>query len=385
MSAGVFSKISPQTPGQEEFVKALSDKNYEIIGLFGPTGTGKSLLSILYGLDSVMSGRYKRFIISRPVVDVVSGRELTAADLGEEYYELASTYIRDITSGFIEWSTIEDLMKKGMLVIADSHYLRGRTFDDSIVFLDDAQSIPVEGAIEIVMRIGRNSRLIIAGDPVFQRTTGSRDSVSMLREILLGEDTARVIDLGLKDIVRPGARRGIKLLLESKMRSRELSEAEKEIFNTAKIRAPDADLITIVEFTEFKKQYDIKSEAAPDALIIVKEGFMARLIGKGGERISSIEKDTGYKLRAVEMTLDFKPLIKAVHPVSWVYKHILDVDFAGPDLMVKVASEGYGAFVGQKGVHVRFLESVTRKLLGVGVRAFEVEAEKEKSRRRKEK
>jgi len=68
-------------------VNALSDKKYEIIGLFGPTGSGKSLLSILYGIDSVVNNRYKRFIISRPLIDVVTGKELTTADLGDLYYQ----------------------------------------------------------------------------------------------------------------------------------------------------------------------------------------------------------------------------------------------------------------------------------------------------------
>jgi len=235
------------------------------------------------------------------------------------------------------------------------------------------------------MRIGRNSRLIIAGDPVFQRTTGSRDSANMIREILLGEESAKVIDLGLKDIVRPGARRGIKLLLESRMRARPLSEAEKQIIEAARIRAPDADIVTVVEFVELKKQYNLQGENTPDALIIVKEGYIGRIIGKGGERISGIEKDTGYKLRAVELSLDFKPLVRAIHPVSWIHKHIIDIDFAGPNLAVKVASEGYGAFVGQKGSHVRFLEDVMRRLLGVGVRAYEVESETEEDRKKRKK
>jgi len=385
MTTTIFGKISPQTPGQEEIVNALSDKKYEIIGLFGPTGSGKSLLSILYGIDSVVNGRYKRFIISRPVIDVVTGKELTAADLGDSYYQLASSYIQDIISGIVEWSLVKDLIDKGAIVIADSHYLRGRTFDDAVVFLDDAQSIPVESAIEIVTRMGRNSRLIIAGDPVFQRTTGSRDSANMIREVLLGEESAKVIDLGLKDIVRPGARRGIKLLLESRMRARLLSEAEKQIIEAARIRAPDADIVTVVEFVELKKQYNLPGENMPDALIIVKEGYIGRIIGKGGERISGIENDTGYKLRAVELSLDFKPLVRAIHPVSWIHKHIIDIDFAGPNLAVKVASEGYGAFVGQKGSHVRFLEDVMRRLLGVGVRAYEVESEAEEGKRKRKK
>jgi len=378
----VFGKLQPQSPGQEEIVKVLADKKYEIAGLFGPTGSGKSLFSVMYGLDSVVTGRYRRFIITRPIIDVVSGKELTAADLGELYYKIVQSYIEDLVSGFVEWSKVQELINRGQVVIADSHYLKGRTFDDSVILLDDAQSLPVESAIEVITRLGRNSRLIIAGDPVFQRSIGSRDSASMLRELLLGEENARIVDLGLKDIVRPGARRGIKLLLESKMRSRQLDETERLVLSSARVHAPDVDIVTVVSLIDLKKIYGITSEHTPDALIISKEGYQGRVIGKGGERIQAIEKDTEMRIRAVELTLDFKPFIRAVHPVSWIYKHVVDVDFAGPNIAVKVESSAYGAFVGQRGAHVRFLDHFFRKILDTGVRCYEVEVEERESRKR---
>jgi phosphate starvation-inducible protein PhoH len=378
----VFGKLQPQSPGQEEIVKVLADKKYEIVGLFGPTGSGKSLFSVMYGLDSVITGRYRRFIITRPIIDVVSGKELTAADLGELYYKIVQSYIEDLVSGFVEWSKVQELINRGQVVIADSHYLKGRTFDDSVILLDDAQSLPVESAIEVITRLGKNSRLIIAGDPVFQRSIGSRDSASMLRELLLGEENARIVDLGLKDIVRPGARRGIKLLLESKMRSRQLDETEKLVLSSARVHAPDADIVAVVSLIDLKKIYGITSEHTPDALIISKEGYQGRVIGKGGERIQAIEKDAEMRIRAVELTLDFKPFIRAVHPVSWIYKHVVDVDFAGPNIAVKVESSAYGAFVGQRGAHVRFLDHFFRKILDTGVRCYEVEVEERESRKR---
>ncbi len=379
----LFNKLTPMSIGQEEMKKAFMNKNFEIIGLFGPTGTGKSLFSVIYGIDAVLSGEYKRFIISRPVVDVVTGKELTAVELGQMYYDIAINYLRDILEGFIEWSKVSELIKSGKIVFADTHYLRGRTFDDSVIFLDDAQSIPPESSIEIMMRIGRNSRFIVAGDPVFQKSLGvERDGATVVREVLLGEESAKVVDLGLKDIIRPGAKRGIRLLIETRMRNRKLSDAEKNVIDTARIHAPDADIVTVVEFIDEKKQFNIESENVPDALIIVKEGYLGRLIGRGGERIEAIEADTGLRLRGVELTLDFRPLVRAIHPVSWIHRHIADIDFAGPELAIKVYTEAFGAFVGQKGFHVKFLDAVMKKLMGVGVRAIEVEEEKPRRRRR---
>jgi phosphate starvation-inducible protein PhoH len=379
----LFDKIEPKSPGQEELKKALlSDK--DLVGVFGPTGTGKSLFAIAYGLTAVYRGKYRRLVLSRPIIDVVSGREITLFSEPETYFKHASEYLRDILAGFADVKALEDAISSGKLILADPHFLRGRTFDDSVIVLDDAQSVPAETIVEIVTRMGRNSRLIIAGDPIFQRTAElGRDGATLAREILFGEETAVVVDLGVKDIVRPGARRGVKLLLELQMRKRVLDEVEKKVKDTAKVYAADADIITVANLTEAKKRWEITGEHAPDVLIVVKEGHLGRIIGVGGERIQSIEKEVGLKLRAIQLTLDLKEFIRAVHPVAWIHKHIVDFDFAGNSLKLTVARGHMGPMLGQKGSYIRFLNDVMEKLIGVEVNVVESEEEVEKARRRR--
>jgi len=379
----LFDKIEPKSPGQEKLKKALlSDK--DLVGVFGPTGTGKSLFAMAYGLTAVYRGKYRRLVLSRPIIDVVSGREITLFSEPETYFKHASEYLRDILAGFADVKALEDAISSGKLILADPHFLRGRTFDDSVIVLDDAQSVPAETIVEIVTRMGRNSRLIIAGDPIFQRTAElGRDGATLAREILFGEETAVVVDLGVKDIVRPGARRGVKLLLELQMRKRVLDEVEKKVKDTAKVYAADADIITVANLTEAKKRWEITSEHAPDVLIVVKEGHLGRIIGVGGERIQSIEKEVGLKLRAIQLTLDLKEFIRAVHPVAWIHKHIVDFDFAGNSLKLTVARGHMGPMLGQKGSYIRFLNDVMEKLIGVEVNVVESEEEVEKARRRR--
>lgn len=375
--------IKPLSRGQEEFVEALKSKEYEVVGVFGPTGSGKSLLSIYYGLEMLNAGIYKRFIISRPVIDVVTGREITIFEGGQLYYEIALSYLRDLLEGIVSWETVENMIRGGKIVFADSHYLRGRTFDNSIILIDDAQALPPHSGIEILMRIGKNSKTIVAGDPVFQKPIGmGLDGASLIREILLGEERAKVVDLGIKDVIRPGARRGIKLLLEARMRSRKLNDVESRILDLARVHAPDSDIITVVEFSEEKKRWEVVSEHAPDALIIVKEGTLGRLLGRGGERIQKIEEDSELRIRAIELNLDFKEVVRAVHPVPWVYKHVAEADFKGPNLVFKVKRTEFGPFVGQRGFYVKFLDSIFKKLMEIGVKAEEYEEPAKVTRRR---
>jgi len=379
----LFDKLEPKSPGQEELKKALlSDK--DLIGVFGPTGTGKSLFSIAYGLAAVYRGKYKRLVLSRPIIDVVTGKEITLYSEPEAYFKYASEYLRDILAGFADVKALEDAIASGKLILADPHFLRGRTFDESVIVLDDAQSVPAETIVEIITRMGRNSRLIIAGDPIFQRTAEpGRDGATLAREVLLGEETAVVVDLGIKDIVRPGARRGVKLLLELIMRKRELDEVEKKIKDAARVYAADADVITVVNLTELKKKWEITSQHTPDALIIVKEGHLGRIIGVGGERIQNIEKEVGLRLRAIQLTLDLKEFVRAVHPVAWIYKHVVDFDFAGHMLKLEVAKGNMGPMLGQKGSYIRFLDEVMKKLIGVGVYVVESQEEVEKAKKKR--
>jgi len=381
--SSVWERLKPLTPGQEDMVKALMDRNIEVVGFFGPTGTGKSLFSLVYGINSVASGEYSRFIVVRPVVDVVTGEEITIARSLEAFTNTMKSYLQDVVAPFIEWGRVEALINENRVVFADPHYLRGRTFDNSIIFLDDIQIMKPESIIEAIVRVGRNSRFIVAGDPVFQALKEvGHDPAALIREVLLSEEKSRVVDLGIKDIVREGAKRGLRFLVEYKLRSRKISDEEKRIYDAVKIKAPDADVVTVLDISPIKKSFEISSEHVPDALIVVKQGHMGRLVGKGGERINSVEKELNVKLRGVELNLDFKEIVRALHPTSWIWKHVVEADFAGPNLQIKVYEDAIGAAVGQKGGYVKFLDAVLRKLFGVGVRVIAVEKPRE---RRKEK
>lgn len=361
----MFDSLEPKSPGQEELKKALLSKS-EIVGSFGPTGTGKSLFAVLYAISATQRGKFKRLVLSRPIIDVVTGKEMTLYSDPDDYVKHSSEYLRDLLTGFTDTDIVSPLISSGKLILADPHFLRGRTFDDSVIILDDAQSVPIETTVEIITRMGKNSRLIIAGDPVFQRSAEpGEDGASMARDMLLGEEGAIVVDLGLKDIVRPGARRGAKMLLELQMRKRKLTDKERSIREAVAIHAPDADIVTVVDLSEGLKMLENPSHL-PDALIVVKEGHLGRLIGSGGERIQKIEKDLNMRLRGIEASLDLKELIRAVHPVSWLYKHVTDVDFAGNYLRIVVSHGHIGPAVGQRGAYARFVDWVSRRLLRVG-------------------
>lgn len=384
----LLETIKPQSEGQRKLLEVLQNETYTIVGVFGPTGSGKSLFSLAYGIDAVSSGKFKRFLVVKPIVDVVTGKEITLAEAGDKYVKLVEEYFFDVLGAFVEPSKIRELVNSGRLVISDGHYLKGRTFDETLVFLDDAQHIKLETLLELVVRVGANSRLIIAADPIFQTLRGvQQDHITTIRDILLSEANTYVVDLGVEDIVRAGAKTGVRFLLEYILRSRKLQESEVKALQVVKLHSPDADVVTVIDVEDIAKKYGISPEQVPRYLVVVKPGHLGRLVGKGGERVATIEKELGGRVRGIELDLDLTNYIRAIHPVSWIWKRV-KVDFLGSYLAIKVESDHLGPLMGQRGSYIRFLDEVTSKLMGLNVKVIPVtegeqEARRERRRSRK--
>ncbi|MEM1508926.1 MAG: PhoH family protein [Thermofilaceae archaeon] len=372
--------IKPYNEKQKQLLAALDSQDVDIVGVFGPSGTGKSFVTCLYGIKAVNGGKFSRFVIVRPLVDLNTGRRYSSIELGGLFFDLASSYIFDLISDVIDKENLKKQLESSKLIVADPSFLAGRTFEKTLVFLDDSQYAPLEVIYEALLRIGNNSKLVIAGDPVSQ--AGSPDnSAAIAREVLMGQEKAFVIDFGVQDIVRPGAKRAFKLALEMKLRKREMNEEERKILSLIYSHSPDAQIITVVDLRLLKEKYDIKN--APDMLIVSKDGFLGRLIGRGGDRINRIEKDSGLSIRGIELNLDFKQLVCSLHPLGWIKKHVGNADLIGVNIEVEIDSENLGAFVGQKGIFVRFLSEVFKELLGVGLKVVNVTLnEKDKARKR---
>jgi len=366
----LLEKIKPQNEGQLRLIEALKSENYNIIGIFGPTGTGKSLLTLAYGIDSINEGKFRRFLIVKQMIDVISGKELTITEAKESYEKLARQYMLDVIGQFLTSQEIDELIKTEKVIFIDSHFLKGRTFDESIIFLDDAQYIKYEALLELLIRLGRKSKLIIAADPIFQRSAYA--SMNTIKEILMNEKNATVVELGVKDIVREGAKFGIRFMLEYILRTRKLSENEVKVLEILRNYAPDADIVTLMDLEDLIKKYGISKENVPRYLVIVKPDYLGRFIGKKGERVNAMEKELNAKIRAIELDIDLANYIKAIHPVSWIFKKI-DIDFMGSYIMIRTSNENLGPLMGQKGAYIRFINEVSERLLGIGVKVIQEE------------
>lgn len=155
-------RIIPLTLTQEEVFNAY----YEGLNIaaIGTAGTGKSFIALYLALSDVLEKEeYDRIIIIRSAVQTRDqGYMPGSLKEKEAYYELPAVEV--VNNLFDSKTAYATLKQKGQIEFMTSSFVRGLTFDNSIVIVDEAQNMNYEELYSIITRLGENSRIIILGD-----------------------------------------------------------------------------------------------------------------------------------------------------------------------------------------------------------------------------
>ena len=192
--------IYPKTVGQMRLLEALSTK--DMIFVSGPAGTGKTFLSVVYAVTQLRNEEVKRLIVTRPVVEAGENLGFLPGDLKEK----VDPYLRPIYDALyftLGQVTTERLLEKGIIEIAPLAYMRGRTLDDAIIILDEAQNTTPMQMKMFLTRMGFDSKMIITGDMTQVDLPSSKGSgfIDALRR-LEGIDEIGFVNLQNSDVVR---------------------------------------------------------------------------------------------------------------------------------------------------------------------------------------
>lgn len=175
--------------------------------LHGYAGTGKSFCALYLALDEILNKKtsYEKIIIVRSVVPsrdmgFLPGSMKEKIQVYEEpYREICDTLFGN-RSGY-------DILKmRGVIHFTSTSFLRGMTFNNSIVILDEAQNLSFQEVDTVMTRMGDNSRLIVCGD--FRQTDlnkpHDKEGITQLMRITNRINTVKHIEFQKEDIVRSG-------------------------------------------------------------------------------------------------------------------------------------------------------------------------------------
>jgi phosphate starvation-inducible PhoH-like protein len=154
-------EIVPLNRQQDAALKAVARSSISF--LIGPAGTGKTHLACGYAARCVADGRFERIILTRPIVE--AGESL--GYLPGTFEEKAAPYllpIHDALDAVAGRTGRRREQMRAMLQVAPLAYMRGRTFNKSIIVVDESQNCTLSQLKLVITRLGRDSQMILTGD-----------------------------------------------------------------------------------------------------------------------------------------------------------------------------------------------------------------------------
>jgi phosphate starvation-inducible PhoH-like protein len=187
-----------KTLGQQRLMDAMA--NYDLVFASGPAGTGKTYLSVVYAVDLLKKGDVKRIVLTRPVVEAGESLGFLPGDLKEK----VDPYLRPLYDGLNDLlgnEQVERYIEKGIIEIAPLAYMRGRTMEDALVILDEAQNTTSTQMLMVLTRMGFRTKMVINGDQT-QIDLKQPSGFTQAQAILSGVKDIAFVELTAMDIVR---------------------------------------------------------------------------------------------------------------------------------------------------------------------------------------
>lgn len=192
--------VKAQTPNQKKMVQSY-EKN-DLIFVIGPAGTGKTYTAVALAVRALKNQEVKRIIITRPAVEAGENLGFLPGDLKDKldpYMQPLYDALRDM----LPTAKLASFIENGTIEIAPLAYMRGRTLNNVIAILDEAQNATESQLKMFLTRMGKTSKFIVTGD-ITQVDLPKSSSSGLIHasKILMNIPGIDIIYLDERDIIR---------------------------------------------------------------------------------------------------------------------------------------------------------------------------------------
>lgn len=156
--------LVPKSINQEQYILALTNENTDVVVVTGPAGTGKTYLAMLAAIKAYREKVVDRIVLTRPAVGVDDEKHgFLPGDLNAKM-EPWTRPLLDVLREFYSVKEIEYMLQEQIVEIAPLAFMRGRTFKNSWIILDEAQNTTASQMKMLLTRIGVGSKIVVTGD-----------------------------------------------------------------------------------------------------------------------------------------------------------------------------------------------------------------------------
>lgn len=192
-------------PRQNQLIKAIDHK--EMIVTLGPAGTGKSYISAAYAAYYYNLGKCKKIVITRPTVPTGKSIGYFPGSLEDKMLPWIKPFL-EVIEEFLSKGEVECMIKNGKIEIVPFETIRGRSWQDTFIILDEAQNCTFLEIKAFITRHGDNSKTIINGDVSQSDLNGHGNGLDTILKMLNNNDKLKqhveVVEFTSDDVVRSG-------------------------------------------------------------------------------------------------------------------------------------------------------------------------------------
>ena len=160
----IKSGIEPKNKEQIFALELLNDDNISLVTLTGIPGSGKTYLALMSALNFIQREKKKRIIFTRPIQTVGKDIGFLPGDISEKMSPWLAPIVDNFRNQFGDLTYFEMMLEKGQIDVAPLSHIRGRSFNDAIIIVDEAQNATVHELKTVITRTGKNSKIILLGD-----------------------------------------------------------------------------------------------------------------------------------------------------------------------------------------------------------------------------